>query len=355
MSDQQPSDTSSNLPAAPEPNKSNLPAWTEGWPAAAVARMKKAKDFLVGEGGYYFDTWSEKKTTNKGREIISNAVAAKAAKMIAEEDPRAATLFDQGLKRLVGEQATVEEIFADAIVDASGAGTAGIGDGDISDDWLNKFRRLASEASSERMKAGFAKILSGEIQKPGSFSPLAMQAFSVLSPEAVAVLQKFTACAISGGPLFGPMLCSLGKAPGANDLDVYGLNYHALTVLQEHGLLTHSFTPYQTVNELIFAAGAFCIGGKFYSATKNGEPLWMMGFKDGVVDQEGLKQARMLQFTGPALTKAGAELFGIVEVEQNEQYLAEFQVWLKNEYQLDLVPTQTRQSPPANTGEPTDG
>lgn len=43
-------------------------------------------------------------------------------------------------------------------------------EGDIESDWLNRFRHFAEEASSDEMRALWARVLSGETRKPGSFS-----------------------------------------------------------------------------------------------------------------------------------------------------------------------------------------
>jgi hypothetical protein len=39
------------------------------------------------------------------------------------------------------------------------------------DDWLNTFARFAEDASSEKLQDLFARIMSGELLRPGSFSP----------------------------------------------------------------------------------------------------------------------------------------------------------------------------------------
>jgi hypothetical protein len=46
---------------------------------------------------------------------------------------------------------------------------------DIDEDWLNSFRRHAEDASSERMQKLWARILSDEVSKPGSFSKVTMR------------------------------------------------------------------------------------------------------------------------------------------------------------------------------------
>jgi hypothetical protein len=50
-------------------------------------------------------------------------------------------------------------------------------------DWINLFARHAEAATSERMRALFAKVLAGEIRKPGSFSPTTMRMVSELDPQ----------------------------------------------------------------------------------------------------------------------------------------------------------------------------
>lgn len=64
---------------------------------------------------------------------------------------------------------------------------------DTDDDWLNVFSRFAEDASSERMRTLFAKVLAGEIRKPGSFSLATMRFIAELDQDTAGAF-KDAAC-----------------------------------------------------------------------------------------------------------------------------------------------------------------
>ncbi|MBB3360241.1 MULTISPECIES: DUF2806 domain-containing protein [unclassified Novosphingobium] len=62
----------------------------------------------------------------------------------------------------------------------------------VDEDWLNIFARQAEDASSERMQALLGKILSGEIRKPGSFSPSTLRIVSEMDEEMALDIKRFS-------------------------------------------------------------------------------------------------------------------------------------------------------------------
>jgi Protein of unknown function (DUF2806) len=48
----------------------------------------------------------------------------------------------------------------------------------VDDDWLNVFERYAEDASSERLRDTWARVLAGEIRKPKSFSLITLRFIS---------------------------------------------------------------------------------------------------------------------------------------------------------------------------------
>jgi hypothetical protein len=70
--------------------------------------------------------------------------------------------------------------------------------GEIDDDWLNYFARLAEDKSSEELQTLFGKILSGEIKRPGSFSLATMQSLALISKRDADLLSKLLSFAFAG-------------------------------------------------------------------------------------------------------------------------------------------------------------
>ena len=60
----------------------------------------------------------------------------------------------------------------------------------INDDWLNRFETEARQKSSEEMQRRFARILAGEIEKPGSYSIKAVKILGELNQNAASLFKK---------------------------------------------------------------------------------------------------------------------------------------------------------------------
>ena len=63
--------------------------------------------------------------------------------------------------------------------------------GEISDDWLNRFRESACQKSSEEAQDLFSKVLAGEIRKPGSISLRALTTLSDMDQNVAMIFKAF--------------------------------------------------------------------------------------------------------------------------------------------------------------------
>ena len=63
------------------------------------------------------------------------------------------------------------------------------GDGP-SEDWLAQFERRAEDASSDQLRTLFAKLLAGEIRKPGGISPMTLHFVSTLDQKTASLIQQ---------------------------------------------------------------------------------------------------------------------------------------------------------------------
>jgi hypothetical protein len=59
-----------------------------------------------------------------------------------------------------------------------------------SDDWMNVFETYAERATSDTLRQHWARILAGEIRRPGSFSLLTLQLMSVLDHGLAEIVQQ---------------------------------------------------------------------------------------------------------------------------------------------------------------------
>jgi hypothetical protein len=66
------------------------------------------------------------------------------------------------------------------------------------EDWLNIFERYAEDASSEKLRDLWARVLAKEIRKPKSFSLRTMRFISELDSETAQLFQKHSGRVIDG-------------------------------------------------------------------------------------------------------------------------------------------------------------
>jgi hypothetical protein len=189
----------------------------------------------------------------------------------------------------------------------------------ISDDWLNIFEREAVEMSSEQMQRLFGKVLAGELRKPGSYSIKTVRTLAQLDNRVAALfllLSNLTSVlpAVDGSIEDARVIC-FGTKVKYGGLGLFGLDYDAVVLLQEHGLV---IPEYDT--------------GTSYSAAiidmeiDQCRPFRLCGRRYTLAPHLGVDAARFTQFhvSGLQLTTVGRELLDIVTLneEQGKDYMA---------------------------------
>jgi len=204
----------------------------------------------------------------------------------------------------------------------------------IGDDWLNRFETEARQISSEEMQRRFARVLAGEIQKPGSFSIKAVKILSEMD-ENIALLFKrlCSICIILEHPIdkyiIDMRVPSLGVNPGSNSLKKYGLPFNKLNILNEYELIIpiyNSNVDYQVSitddNHRVLAP--FKHQGRYWSFQSDSERS---------LNDE-------LRISGIAPTLAGRELFRIVAIDPMPEYTEDLKIYFaKQHLQMVEVPS----------------
>ena len=123
-------------------------------------------------------------------------------------------------------------------------------DHEVDHDWTARFFNDVQDVSSEEMQRLWAKILAGEVERPGSTSLKAMDILKGLDRGTATIFR--TLCSARMTPQIGlgeggvvqagnEFVLSLdGRATG-NSLKEYGLGYTALNRLNEHGLVAPGY------------------------------------------------------------------------------------------------------------------
>ncbi|SDE82246.1 DUF2806 domain-containing protein [Rhodospira trueperi] len=67
---------------------------------------------------------------------------------------------------------------------------------ELDEDWLTQFNQVASIKSNEDIQLILGRILAGEVSRPGTFSPLTIQALSVLDQKTASLFDYICNCAL---------------------------------------------------------------------------------------------------------------------------------------------------------------
>ena len=202
-------------------------------------------------------------------------------------------------------------------------GALELGDKDVPDsepnhDWTARFFNDIQDVSSEEMQSLWAKVLAGEVERPGSTSIRTLSILRNLDQATAGLFRKFCSVCVSlrpdGNHFIDARVPSLGGNPGSNALGGYGLGFGNLNVLNEHGLIISDYNSWYDYR--------MCIGLRL----PNPKPMtvlipfsfqgryWvLLPTKERAIDQE-------FRLSGVALTRSGRELLRIVDLEPMNEY-----------------------------------
>lgn len=187
-------------------------------------------------------------------ESISNRERAKSCQEVQLIEAEAAVARDtlkndREISRLVGEhyiqrqmelaanKASVArqsiEYLADVESNDSESGDQTSQDTRLDDDWLNYFERYAEQASSERMRDLWARVLAGEIRKPRSFSLVTLRFMSELDKDIAEIFERETEHRMTEGFILKP-----------DNAKLVGKKLLNLSFLEEVGLLHNVSTGF---------------------------------------------------------------------------------------------------------------
>lgn len=165
--------------------------------------------------------------------------------------------------------------------------------------WINRFFDSVADVSDEDLQKLWGKVLAGEIKQPRSYSLRTLETLKNLSKYEAELFQKMVPYIISlSGHLFIPS--------NEEMLEKYGIAYGEIIDLDECGLINSSGLV--SINPVI-------------SNTKS------IGLRtcSKIVLLHGLESTKVRISIGEfGLTQAGRELFHILDVVPNDEYLRDF-------------------------------
>lgn len=188
----------------------------------------------------------------------------------------------------------------------------------IDPDWLDLFSRISETKSNEAIQTYFARLLAGEIRKPGTVSPSTIEVLARITPDTA---KKFeTLCGVTcsifdislqSDPLAAVITAPFGP-PGNNALAPFGLSYPVLLELQESGIVATELNsrwhpPAAALSKVVIRYG---------ERTFRFEP-------QSLDDADQRLAIQML-----LLTRAGRELRHFVTPSHNTEYFKALSSWL---------------------------
>lgn len=203
-------------------------------------------------------------------------------------------------------------------------------DSEQNDDWAAYFFEHARHVSSEEMQTLWARILVGEVERPGSTSLLTLGVLRELDQKAAASFQRLCSVTVSfvpdGKVLLDARGPSLAGDAGDNALRSYGLGFNELNLLSEHGLIISDYNSWYDYKLSVGVAAPgdspqiLRIPFRFQNRFWVLEPTQVRPN-----DQE-------LRIAGVALTRAGRELSQVVDLEPQNEYLLELRKFFEQRH-----------------------
>ena len=206
-------------------------------------------------------------------------------------------LHDRAVERTnikeIQRQLNVEKIISNAAEELSDE--TKIPEVDLDEDWLNRFFRTAEDISSDKMQHLWAKILSEEHKKPGSFSLRTLETLKSITQTEAEIFSKVGKYAFT----------TKGSAYLINDYDFLKNNLSAsnIVTLQEVGLIHSS-------NNYIF---------KINEANAGDTTALFMGDYAFLLKRK--KNTNSAEIDALIFTSVGNELLSLIQKEEKEFYI----------------------------------
>ena len=277
------------------------------------ARRKKKAEIILAEGRADISQL-EAETRAKVREILVPPVAANQIELDVFQQVIAQGIQLQEAKRLRNRSAVAQQAIQEL-------GDAEVPDHEPDHDWTARFFNYVQDISSEEAQSLWAKVLAGEVERPGSTSIRTLSILRNLDQASARLFRRLCSVCVSlspsGGRLFGVRAPSLGGDAGQNALIRYGLGFGDLNVLNEYGLIISGYNSWRDYSMSI---------GLYPSQPKPDKPLFVvpLGFQGRywVLSPTTERHPVDKEFglSGVALTLAGQELAKIVDLEPMVDY-----------------------------------
>lgn len=205
----------------------------------------------------------------------------------------------------------------------------------IDDEWLNRFETEARQKSSEEMQRRFARVLAGEIQKPGSFSFKTVKVLGELDQITAALFKKLcSACVVLGisnnEHVIDIRVPSFGGNAGSNALKKYGLGFNQLNILNEYDLIISDYNSWSDYKLCIINEN-----NPIHFSFQHQDKHWVLSPLS-----DWNQNSKEFRISGVALSHVGREMFQIVDQDPMPEYTEDLKKFFARQHlQMVEVPS----------------
>ena len=253
--------------------------------------------------------------------IIANALADARSTLISPEaviegEVTFGALVDQRIQfQEQKRQSNIESVVQQVALEL---GDKEVQDHEVDHDWTARFFSDVQDVSSEQMQALWAKILAGEVTRPGSTSIRTLNILRNLNQDVAGLFAKLCSICVfvrnDEFQLFDARAPILGDFREGNVLREYGIDYLSLNLLNEHGLVVPEYRSWLDYG--------FCVTA-WPSERKEGMRVIPFNFQGRYWLLKPMRrrtEEQELRLDGVALTASGQELSVVVELSPEEAF-----------------------------------
>lgn len=203
------------------------------------------------------------------------------------------------LTESIRQEQNLENVLGVAANEVRCLDDSAVSDNPVDDDWITRLFQIVKDVNSEEMQFVWGKILAGEIEQPGSFSLRTLDVIRNITKQDAEVFQKIV-------PLVMQTAGSQFISSSSDILSQFGISYESILRLDECGLLNSSG---------MLSINLYVTNHKDASVYNKETLIHIIG-----TDAEEIK----ISFGVHALTRAGSELYKILDFTANNEYSSAF-------------------------------
>ena len=286
--------------------------------AGRIARREVEKKLIVVKGDAEVQTiLAEAKATSIS--IIAEAQSEARRLLVSPNaNVQGEVVFDELITQRIQFQEEKRQANIGSVIEQAAFQLEGstVQDHEPDHDWTARFFNDVQDVSSEEMQTLWAKVLAGEVERPGSTSIKTLSILKNLDKTSAKLFRLLCSACLSitldGNSFVDARVPSLGGNAGANALKEYGLGFSRLNLLNEHGLIISDYNSWYDIQSSV----GIPMGDNdvVHIPINFQNKYWIL------VSKTQQKLGKQFKLSGVALTKSGQELSRIVGIDPMQQF-----------------------------------